>query len=134
MRGAGTIQMKVRQWSRGVTALLALLAVALHVFTIEGHVHVAAFAGQGNSVSSASAHGGHAAVGHTGEQALSNPSHPAPCVFCQAMAAAGAGLIPAAPLLVLFGAAALVAAQFGQRQVLLQRLNAWRSRAPPLSA
>lgn len=134
MRGAGIIQTKVRQWSRSVTALLALLAVALHVFTIEGHVHVAAFTGQGNHVSSLSAHGGHAAAGHAGELSLSSPTSPAPCIFCQAMAAAGLALPPAAPLLVWFGAAALVAALFRQRQAALERLNAWRSRAPPLLA
>jgi hypothetical protein len=135
MRGAGIIWTNLSQWGRGLTALLALLAVSLHVLAIEGHVHVASYPGQGGaSAISASAHPAHAASSLTGEQSLSNPSHPSHCIFCQAMTAAGAGLIPAAPLLVWFGAAALVAALFGQRQVSLQRLNAWRSRAPPLSA
>lgn len=129
MRGAGIIGTKVSQWARGLMTLCALLAVALHVIAIEGHVHVPAFP-QHSGASSALAHD-HSASRDPAGQFLSNPSSPAPCIFCQAMAFAGAGLVPAAPLLVWFGAAALVAALFGQRQVSLQRLTTWRSRAPP---
>jgi hypothetical protein len=129
MRGAGILRTKFNQWGHGLSSLCALLAIALHVFAIEGHVHVAAFPQHG-AAASASAHE-HSASGGAAGQFLSNSSNPAPCLFCQVMASAGAGLILAAPLLVLFGAAALVAALFGQRQVSLQRLNAWRSRAPP---
>ena len=132
MRGAGIIRTRLSEWGRGLTALLALLAVALHIFAVQGHVHVAAFPQHGAGVS-ALAHG-HPAPTEAAGPSLSNPSNPAPCHFCQTMAAAGAGLMPVAPLLGWFGAAALVAALFGQRQVSLQRLNAWRSRAPPLSA
>lgn len=130
MRGAAVFQTKLSLWGGALLRLLALLAIALHVFTVEGHVHVAAFAVQG-----AAAHADHAAPGAgAGAPSLSNPTSQAPCVFCQAMASVGAGLTPSAPLLVWFGAAALVAMLFGQRQVSLQRLTAWRSRAPPLFA
>ena len=114
-------------------SLLALLAIALHVFTIEGHVHVAAFPGQGIA-SGAAAHGDHSGVDHAAALSLTNPASPAPCIFCQTMAAGGPGLVPAMPLFVWFGAVALVVALFGQRQVSLQRLHTWRSRAPPLFA
>ena len=132
MRGGQTIQNTGRDWAQSLVRLLALLAIALHIFAVQGHVHVAAFPQHGAGVS-ALAHG-HPAPTDAAGPSLSNPSNPAPCLFCQTMAAAGAGLMPVAPLLVWFGGAALVAALFGQRQVSLQRLNAWRSRAPPRSA
>lgn len=132
MRGGQTIQNAGRDWAQSLVRLLALLAIALHIFAVQGHVHVAAFPQHGAGVS-ALAHG-HPAPTDAAGPSLSNSSNPAPCLFCQTMAAAGAGLMPVAPLLVWFGAAALVAALFGQRHVSLQRLTTWRSRAPPLSA
>lgn len=132
MRGVKYFRTALNRGGRGLMSLLALLAIALHVFTIEGHVHVAAFTGAAHS--DVAPQGAVSGGGAAAKQSLANPTSQAPCVFCQTMASAGAGLLPAAPPLVWFGAAALIAALFGQRRVSLQRLHAWRSRAPPLFA
>ncbi len=125
MRGARTIRIDLSQWGVSLARLAALLAVALHVFTVDGHVHIPQFAAAAAVYAGAAGHDGQA------EQSLANPTHQTPCVFCQTMAASGTGLTPSAPLLAVFATAALAAALFGRPQVALQRLVVWRSRAPP---
>ena len=124
MRGARTFRIDLSQWSASVLRLVAFLAVALHVTAVEGHVHIP-------QIGAAAVYAGAAGHERQAEQSLSNPTVQSPCIFCQTMAAAGAGLMPSAPLLLAFAAAALAAALFGRRLVALQRLVIWRSRAPP---
>ena len=141
MRGAVIDQSERKRWGHGLVRLLALLAVALHVFTISGHVHVPQF-GPAAAQHAASHDAGRVWGAQSGvlaaqaaahiQHTLSGPTDPAPCVFCQTLASAGAGIAPNAPMLALWlGVAALIAALLGQRQVVLQRLTIWRSRAPP---
>jgi hypothetical protein len=110
-------------WARSVAPWCALLAVTLHVFAVEGHVHIP-------QIGAAALYAGAAGHERQAEQSLSNSPVQSPCVFCQTMAASGPGLTPSAPLLLAFAAAPLAAVLFGRRLVALQRLVIWRSRAP----
>ncbi len=126
MRGARTFRTELGQWGAGFLRCLAVLAVCLHVFVLQAHVHIPpATSGSGF------VHAGPGVETHSGGLILASPVEHSPCILCQTLAANGAGLTPSAPMLAAACAAALVAALFGQRHVELQRLLVWRSRAPP---
>jgi len=114
-----------RQRVHTLTALLALVALALQAFVIQPHVH--AYAELPALAYEQPAE--HTAPGHAHVDA----PHEAPgCIICQALASSGHSTLPDAIALAAYEPAQNVALQVALRDTPRLPLQPWQSRAPPI--
>jgi hypothetical protein len=115
-----TAKAKTRKQGWRFAIWLVLAAFTLQAYVTQVHIHDAAPAAIGKSVSNA------------GDGKSPGDNNPLDCPFCQAVAQAGAFALPTAPLLLLSVAGIMLAAPDHPAPAVTNTVaHIWRSRAPP---